>query len=111
MSKWQCYSDQKAFLGTTIFNIKESLPVNEQYLLDSTIDTWAHLAPEAAHTLWKRLFEVMTCNFTDIGEDGRHCNACDIYNSRYKEFRNKWYNDKSDRGASLEDEGLCDTGS
>ena len=93
MSKWQCYSDQKTFLGITLQRIKASLPDNEQGLLESTIDTWAHLAPEAAPTLWKRIFEVMSVNFTDIGDGGRHCNACDIYNSRYKEFRDKWYND------------------
>ena len=96
MSKWQCYSDQKAHMGITLSMIEDSLPDDEKHILDSTRDSWAHLAPEAANTLWKRIYQVMVTNFTDVEEGGVHKAALEIYNSRYKEFRAKWYNDKSD---------------
>ena len=96
MSKWQCYSDQKAHMGVTLSMLSDSLPDDEKYILDSTRDTWAHLAPEASKTLWKRIYQVMVTNFPDVEEGGTHEATLEIYNTRYKEFKNKWYNDNSD---------------
>ena len=96
MSKWQCYSDQKAHMGVTLSMLSESLPCDERNILDSTRDSWAHLAPEATRTLWKRIYQVMVSNFPDVEEGGAHEATLEIYNTRYKEFRDKWYNDNSD---------------
>lgn len=96
MSKWQCYSDQKAHMGITLSMLTDSLPACEKNILDSTRDSWAHLAPEASKTLWKRIFQVMVTNFPDVEEGGTHEATLEIYNTRYKEFKDKWYNDNSD---------------
>ena len=95
MSKWQCYSDQKAHMGVTLSMLSDSLPDCEKHVLDSTRDSWAHLAPEASNTLWKRIHGVMVSNFPDVEEGGVHEATLEIYNTRYKEFRDKWYNDNS----------------
>ena len=96
MSKWQCYSDQKTFLGITLQLLKDSVQPEEKELFDSTQDTWAHMAPEASPTLWKRIFELVSTNFHEIEDGGIHERTLEIYNSRYKEFRDKWYNDNTD---------------
>ena len=109
MSKWQCYSDRKAFVGHTLNLLRNSVPEEEQHLLNAVQDSWAHCAPEAAHLMWRKIFDTMASNFQQVQEGEVHHNALKIYNTRYKEFRNKWYNDKSDGGTTLEDERLCNT--
>jgi hypothetical protein len=96
MSKWQCYSNQKNYMYETLKMLNDSLPECDREVLHSTHDTCAHLAPEASYTLWKKIFEVMSSNFTAVEEGGRHHAALEIYNTRYKEFVATWYNDNSD---------------
>ena len=83
-------------MGITLSMLTDSLPACEKNILDSTRDSWAHLAPEASKTLWKRIYQVMVTNFPDVEEGGTHEATLEIYNTRYKEFKNKWYNDNSD---------------
>ena len=109
MSKWQCYSDRKAFVGQTLILLRHAVPKEEAHLLDSVQDSWAHCAPEASHLMWRKIFDTMSANFPHVQPDGIHHTALKIYNTRYKEFRDKWYNDKSDGGTTLEDERLCNT--
>tara|TARA_B100000214_G_C23950786_1_gene620393 strand:+ start:460 stop:801 length:342 start_codon:yes stop_codon:yes gene_type:complete len=106
MSKWQCYSDRKAHMGVTLAMIYEALPEDEKNILDSTRDSWAHLAPEASETLWHRIYELLSRNFHDVQEGGKHEQILKIYNTRYKDFRNKWYNDNADGGIALENKGV-----
>lgn len=110
MSKWQCYSDRKAFVGKTIILLRNAVPEDERDRLNSVQDTWAHCAPEASHLMWQKIFDTMSANFPHVQEGEVHYTALKIYNTRYKEFRDKWYNDKSDGGASLEDEGVDSPG-
>jgi hypothetical protein len=59
--------------------------------------------------MWRKIFDTMAANFPHVQEGEVHHTALKIYNTRYKEFRDKWYNDKSDGGTTLEDEGVDNT--
>jgi len=65
-------------------------------VMDGLRDSWAHTAPEIAYLFWKKIHQFCCAALTDTAPDGKHHDVCEVYNTRYKEFVTRWYNDKSD---------------
>ena len=87
---------QLAFVGETLALMQESLPADEKDVMNNLRDSWAHTAPEIAYLFWKKIHQFCSTTLTDTSPDGKHFKVCELYNTRYKEFIERWYNDKSD---------------
>lgn len=86
---------QLAFVGETIAMMQDKLPEEDKEVMNGLRDSWAHTAPEIAYLFWKKIHQFCCAALTDTAPDGKHHDVCEVYNTRYKEFITRWYNDKS----------------
>ena len=87
------YEQQRLFFLGTVTEILETLDTEEKAQMKSLCDSAFHCAPEATFRMWQKLFNTLSANFHETAPDGKHAETVNIYNSKYKEFRNKWYSD------------------
>lgn len=87
---------QLAFVGETLAMMQDKLPEEDKEVMNGLRDSWAHTAPEIAYLFWKKIHQFCCAALTDTAPDGKHFGVCEVYNTRYKQFIERWYNDKSD---------------
>ncbi len=89
MDEYETRQDQRKFIGETLVLIQDSLPDDEKKMMNSIIDTYLHTAPEIIMNIWDKLFQHVVVNFNEV--EGRHYKTVEIYNTRYLEFKKRWY--------------------
>lgn len=87
------YEQQRLFFLGTLTAILETLDDEDKTKMKSLYDSAFHCAPETTYRMWPKLFNTLSANFHETSPDGKHAETVNVYNSKYKEFRNKWYSD------------------
>lgn len=96
VNKFIQYEKQKQFFKQTLKELLGTLDEEDAPLMKSICDSAAHCAPEVTYNMWPKLFQTLSYNFKDVNPGGKHFKTVEIYNSKYKEFINTWYNDNTD---------------
>lgn len=87
------YEQQRVFFLGTVTEILKTLDAEDKPKMNSLCDSAFHCAPETTYRMWQKLFNTLSSNFHETAPDGKHAEVVNIYNSKYKEFRNNWYSD------------------
>ena len=89
------YEQQRLFFLNVLKDIYLALPEEDKEKMNSLNDSAYHCAPEITFRMWSKLFNTLSYHFHETAPDGKHAEVVNIYNSKYKEFRDKWYNDNT----------------
>lgn len=87
------YEQHRVFFLKTVTEILNTLDAEDKEKMKSLCDSAFHCAPEATFRMWQKLFNTLSANFHETTPDGKHAETVNMYNSKYKEFRDKWYSD------------------